>query len=89
MFLRASDRQAEGDRYFLTGVDAAVRAHAEAGLAPVYKYVIEQKPSLAIPAIIAGSLGNRELHHLPWGKADDILVIHELGHFHFHSCTHS
>ena len=68
MLLTGTGRQAEGDRYFLTGVDAAVRAHAEAGLAPVFKYVIEQKPSIAFPAIVAGSLGNKELQHLPWGE---------------------
>ncbi|KAF0301167.1 hypothetical protein FJT64_026483 [Amphibalanus amphitrite] len=60
----------EGDRYFVTGVDAAVKAHAEVGLAPVYKYVIEQPPSIATPAIVAGKMGNKELHHLTWGEGD-------------------
>ena len=67
--MAAAPRQVEGDRYFLTGVDAAVRAHAAAGLAPVYKYVIEQLPSIATPAMVAGSLGNKELHHLNWGTS--------------------
>ncbi|XP_037092210.1 esterase E4-like [Pollicipes pollicipes] len=67
----------EGDRYFLTGVDAAVRAHARANLAPVYKYVIEQAPSIAFPGMLAGSFGNKELQHFPWGTChfDDIRFL--------------
>jgi len=67
----------EGDRYFLTGVDASIRAHARAALAPVYKYVLDQKPSIAFPGMVAGMFGNKELHKFPWGTChyDDIRYL--------------
>ncbi|XP_037071060.1 cocaine esterase-like [Pollicipes pollicipes] len=61
--------RAEGDRYFVTGVDAAVRLQARHGAAPVFKYVMEQRPTVPFPAVLAERLGNSELPFFPWGIA--------------------
>ena len=59
--------RAEGDRYFASGVDAAIRLQARHGTAPVFKYVLEQAPETSFPAIVARKAGNSELPYFPWG----------------------
>ena len=59
--------RAEGDRYFASGVDAAVWLQARHSSAPVFKYVLEEVPETSFPAIVARKAGNTELPFFPWG----------------------
>ncbi|XP_043237086.1 esterase FE4-like [Amphibalanus amphitrite] len=69
--------QAEGDRYFASGVDVAVRLQARHSTAPVFKYVLEEVPETSFPALLAQKAGNSELPFFPWGVShkDDLRYL--------------